>query len=137
MENSPRTGCGGGRSGLIERIRRGEEEQWTAGTPGPDWFDGPEAEMSLSVSWSALPTLRLNGNAGWNWTRPGSEHWRNAGPEASLGTKLTPPEGFTAGLRASVRRTDYEGHGFAHRTIDRQARKDRNRTLTTSVHNRN
>ena len=101
-----------------------------------DWLDGPAADMSLGASWAALPTLRLDGNAGWDWTGAESEHWRNAGPQASLGSTLALPDGFTVGLRASLRRTDYQGRGFVHRTIDRQRRKDRTRTLTASVHNR-
>ena len=99
-------------------------------------LDGPEGDVSLGATWAALPILRLSGNAGWNWTRANSEHWRSGGPRASLGASLALPAGFTVGLRASMQRTEYEGEGFAHRTIDRQPRKDETRTLSASVHNR-
>ena len=99
-------------------------------------LDGPEGIMSLGARWAALPVLRLSGNAGWNWSRANSEHWRSSGPQANLGASLALPLGFTLGLRASLQRTEYQGSGFAHNTIDRQPREDETRTLSLSVHNR-
>ena len=101
-----------------------------------DWLDGPVGEVSLGANWVALPILRLGGNAGWNWSRANSEHWRSAGPQASLGATLALPAGFTVGARAAMQWTDYEGRGFRHSTIDRKPRKDKTRTLSLSVHNR-
>ena len=92
--------------------------------------------MSLGANWVALPILRLGGNAGWNWSRANAEHWRSAGPQASLGATLALPAGFTVGARVAMQWTDYEGRGFAHRTIDREPREDKTRTLSLSVHNR-
>ena len=40
------------------------------------------------------------------------------------------------GLNASLQRSEYQGRGFAHSTIDRKPRKDETQTLSTSVHNR-
>ena len=99
-------------------------------------LDGPEGDVLLGASWAALPILRLSGNAGWNWSRANSEHWRSRGPQAGLGATLALPLGFTVGLRASLRRTEYQGRGFAHNTIDRNPRKDETQTLSASVHNR-
>ena len=101
-----------------------------------DWLDGPVGDVLLGASWAALPILRVGGNAGWSWTRANLEHWRSAGPQASLGATLALPAGFTVGLRASLQRTEYQGRGFAHRTIDREPREDETRTLSASVHNR-
>ena len=101
-----------------------------------DWLDGPVGDISLGASWAALPILRLGGNAGYDWTRANSEHWRSRGPQAGLGATLALPAGFTVGLRASERRTEYQGLGLAHSTRDRKPRKDRTRTLSLSVHNR-
>ena len=101
-----------------------------------NWLDGPVGEISLGASWAALPTLRLGGDAGRSWDGAESRNWRNAGVHAGLGATLALPAGFTVGVRASLRRTDYQGQGFAHNTIDGQQRKDRNRTLSASVHNR-
>ncbi len=99
-------------------------------------LDGPEGNVSLGATWAALPILRLSGNAGWNWSRTNSEHWRSSGPQASLGASLALPAGFTLGLRASMQRTEYQGRGFVHNTIDRQPREDETQTLSLSVHNR-
>ena len=101
-----------------------------------DWLDGPVGDLSLGASWAALPVLRLGGNAGWNWSRANLEHWRNSGPQASLGATLALPAGFTVGLRAALQRTEYQGRGFAHNTIDREPREDETQTLSASVHNR-
>ncbi|MCY3671530.1 MAG: surface lipoprotein assembly modifier, partial [Alphaproteobacteria bacterium] len=101
-----------------------------------DWLDGPVGDVTLGASWAALPILRFGGNAGWHWSRANLEHWRNSGPQASLGATLALPAGFTVGLRASLQRTEYQGHGFAHNTIDRKPREDETHTLSVSVHNR-
>ncbi|MYE02181.1 MAG: DUF560 domain-containing protein [Alphaproteobacteria bacterium] len=99
-------------------------------------LDGPEGDVLLGAVWAALPILRFSGNAGWNWSRANSEHWRNSGPRAGLGATLALPAGFTVGLRASLQRTEYQGRGFAHNTIDREPREDETQTLSLSVHNR-
>lgn len=101
-----------------------------------NWLDGPVGDVSLGASWAALPILRVGGNAGYSWTRANSEHWRNRGPRAGLGATLALPLGFTLGLRASLQRTEYQGRGYAHSTIDRKPREDETRTLSASVHNR-
>ena len=101
-----------------------------------NWLDGPAGDVMLGASWAALPVLRFGGNAGWSWTRANSEHWRNSGPRAGLGATLALPAGFTVGLRASLQRTEYQGRGFAHRTIDRKPREDETQSLSLSVHNR-
>ena len=103
---------------------------------GCNWLDGPAGDIVLGASWAALPTLRLGGNAGWSWSRANLEPWRSAGPQAGLGATLALPAGFTLGLRASLQRTEYQGQGFAHRTIDRRPREDETHTLSASVHNR-
>ena len=99
-------------------------------------LDGPVGDLSLGASWAALPILRLGARAGWNWTRANSEHWRNSGPQAGVNATLALPAGFTVGLGASLRRTEYQGKGYAHRTIDRKPREDETHTLSASVHNR-
>ena len=99
-------------------------------------LDGPEGSVSLRASWAALPTLRVGGNAGWSWARANAEHWRSDGPQVGLGATLALPAGFTLGLRASLQRTEYEGSGLLHHTIDRKPREDETQTFSVSVHNR-
>ena len=101
-----------------------------------NWLDGPVGEVSFGANWVALPTLRVGGNAGWNWSRANAEHWRSAGPRLGVGATLALPLGFTVGAHASTQRTEYQGHGFRHRTIDREPREDKTQTLSISVHNR-
>ena len=101
-----------------------------------DWLDGPVGEVALGANWVALPILRVGGNAGWNWARANAEHWRSDGPRLGLGATLALPLGFTVGAHASVQRTEFQGRGFPHRTIDRQPREDETQTLSLSVHNR-
>ena len=101
-----------------------------------NWMDGPVGEVSFGANWVALPTLRVGGNAGWSWSRANVEHWRSDGPRIGIGATLALPLGFTVGANASMQRTEYQGSGFAHRTIDRKPREDRTQTLSLSVHNR-
>ena len=107
---------------------------------------------------AGLPRLRLAGRSGlyrvvrqllgadadpaggfganWQRARADVESWRSTAFGAYVGATLSLPWGFTVGARATIRRTDYEGAGFAHLTIDREPRADRDRTLTASVFNR-
>ena len=103
---------------------------------GCDWLDGPVGDVSLGLNWAVLPTLSLGGNAGWDWSRANLEHWRSAGPRLGAGATLDLPLGFTLGAHVSGQRTEYQGSGFAHNTIDRKPRKDETHTLSLSVHNR-
>ena len=101
-------------------------------------LDGPVGEVSLGVSWAALPTLRLGGNAGWRWSRANEKAWRSTGPKAILGMTLVLPAGFTVGARGAMHWTGYRGGGSGgpHFTSDRRLRRDRTRTLSMAVHNR-
>ena len=83
-------------------------------------------------------SLRLGGNAGWNWSRakeedPGAVPARTA----SLGATLGPAARFH---RRRARRRCYGRTTKAgvsrHRTIDREPREDKTRILSLSVHNR-
>ena len=57
-------------------------------------------------------------------------------PRLGLNASLALRAGFTLGARASLQRTDYQGSGFAHNTIDREPREDETRTYSLSIHNR-
>ena len=101
-----------------------------------DHLDGPVGEIEAGAWWAALPVLRFGGNFGYGRRRAEAEVWRNGGHRASVGATLDLPRGFTVGSRASIRRANYDGTGFAHRTIDRKPRRDRTRTFSLSMHNR-
>ena len=99
-------------------------------------FDGPVGEAALGAGWAALPTLRLNAEAGHEWVRPNAVSYRNAGPEARLNASLALPLGFTLGAGASWKKIDYRGHANSVPALDGRPRRDRLRTLSLSVHNR-
>ena len=103
---------------------------------GCDWLDGPVHTASFDSFWALMPILRADIGANWQRTRADVESWRSTAFGAYVGATLSLPWGFTVGARATIRRTDYEGAGFAHLTIDREPRADRDRTLTASVFNR-
>ena len=103
---------------------------------GCDWLDGPAYTASLNSSWALMPILRANFGANWQRARADVESWRSTAYGGHVGATLSLPWGFTVGARATIRRTDYEGAGFAHLTIDREPRADRDRTFTASVFNR-
>ena len=63
-------------------------------------------------------------------------HWRSAGPQASLGATLALPLGFTVGARAAMQWTDYQGRGFATAPSTASRARTRRSTLSLSVHNR-
>ena len=101
------------------------------------WQDGPVGEAALGAGWAALPTLRLNAEAGHEWVRPNAVSYRNAGPEARLNASLALPLGFTLGAGASWKKIDYRGHANSGvPALDGRPRRDRLRTLSVSVHNR-
>ncbi len=103
-----------------------------------DWLDGPTADVRAGFVWAALPVLRVDARAGYNWSRAHSEDWRTRGPNVSLGASLALPAGFTLGAQAYMRWTNYQdqGSGAPHHTIDRKPRKDKTRIVSLSVHNR-
>lgn len=101
-----------------------------------DHLDGTEGSVALGAGWIAMPTLRLNAQAGWGWSRANAEHWRNGGPQIGLGATVALPAGFTVGVSASMQRTEYRGDGSAHFTLDRKPREDETTSYSLSIHNR-
>ena len=116
---------------------RGSRGWSTRDCRGCDWLDGPAYTASFDSFWALMPILRAN--IGANWQRS-PRRCRVLALDRLRRPMSAPrfplPWGFTVGARATIRRTDYEGAGFAHLTIDREPRADRDRTLTASVFNR-
>ena len=101
-----------------------------------DWLDGPIYTVSAGSSWALMPVLRANFGASWQRVDADVEAWRSTAFATYVGATVALPWGFTVGTRATIRRTEYDGTGFAHRTDNRQPRADLDRTLTASVFNR-
>ena len=98
-------------------------------------LDGPARDLSLSGSWAATPTVRLDGALGYGTERPELVRNRNTSRWLRVGVQKALPRGFAVGASAQVRWTDYEGEWPPH-TPPGELRKDRTRTLSASVHHR-
>ena len=98
-------------------------------------LDGPARALSLSASWVATPTVRLDGALGHSTERPESVSHRNASRWARVGAQVALPRGFGVGASAQLRWTDFEGEWPPH-TPPGELREDRTRTLSASVHHR-
>ena len=127
----------------LELDRRLTRRLWARGTAAVrerdhlhDILDGPITDFTLTLAWTPAPVLRVQWNVGYEHSHAQSEHWRNLSRWVRVGTSLALPLGFTFGTSAQMRRTQYEGSGQAHLTLDLRGRRDRTRTLTVSVLNR-
>ena len=98
-------------------------------------LDGPARDLSLSASWVATPTVRLDGALGYGTERPEFVPNRNTSRWARVGAEVALPRGFGIGASAQLRWTDYEGEWPPH-TPPGELREDRTRTLSASVHHR-
>ena len=98
-------------------------------------LDGPARDLSLSASWVATPTVRLDGALGYGTERPELARSRNTSRWARVGAEVALPRGFGVGASAQLRWTDYEGEWPPH-TPPGELRADRTRTLSASVHHR-
>ena len=92
-------------------------------------------DLSLSASWVATPTVRLDGALGYGTERPELVRNRNTSRWVRVGVRKALPKGFSLGASAQLRWTDYEGEWPPH-TPPGELREDRTRTLSASVHHR-
>ena len=91
-------------------------------------LDGPVKGLSAGLSWVVTPTLRADLSAGLGEERAKAVRYRNESRWASAGVSWALGWGFTAGVSASVRRTDFEG-GWAPHTSNNAPREDETRSL--------
>ena len=98
-------------------------------------LDGPARDLSLSGSWVAAPTVRLDGALGYGTERPELVRNRNTSRWLRVGVQKALPRGFAVGASMQLRWTDYEGEWPPH-TPPGELREDRTRTLSASVHHR-
>ena len=120
---------------LADRLRlRLGADVWTREHKGRA-FDRHSASVHLGPRW--LATERTEASL----LATAQRQWTAGHPESDeRGFRLEAKHRLNPRLvlegRASIRRANYEGSGFLHRTIDRRPRRDRTRTYTVSVHNR-
>ena len=98
-------------------------------------LDGPVSDFSLSGSWVASPTVRLDGALGYGTERPELVRNRNTSRWARVGVRKALPRGFSLGASAQLRWTDFESEWIPN-TPPGELREDRTRTLSASAHHR-
>ena len=101
-----------------------------------DALDGPVADLALDAGWAATPIVRAGLSAGYARERPKARDWRSASRWGRVSASVFLPLGFTVGASGEWRRTDYEGGGDVHLTMDGGGREDRMRILRATVLNR-
>ena len=100
-----------------------------------DFLEGPLMVVSLGASYVPLPIVQLNTLVGYLKQDAQAHHWNSDGYWVRGGTNLALPWGFTAGLSAEFRWTNYEdGWGFL--TPGGMAREDQTRILGATLLNR-
>ena len=104
-------------------------------TEARSYLDGPVWDASLRGSWVVTPTVRVEFSGGYTRGRPRLRRERNRSRWVGTGVSVMLPLGFTVGLGADVRWTDYE-RGWWPFVLDGSAREDRTRSVRASVHNR-
>ena len=121
---------------LTPRVRSSARVSWHDRRYREDrHLDGPVLDLSLTGSWVAAPTVRLDGAVGYARVRPERRPNRNASRWARAGVQVALPRGFAVGASAQLRWTDYAGE-WPPFTPAGEARRDRTRTLSASVHHR-
>ena len=99
------------------------------------FLEGPLMVFSLGGSYVLFPTVQLTGLVGYLKQDAQAHHWNSAGYWVRGGTNVALPWGFTAGVTAEFRWTNYEdGWGFI--TPGGIAREDQTRILGATLLNR-
>ena len=100
-----------------------------------EFLDGPLMVFSLGATYVPFPIMSVNLLVGYQQQEAISQPWSNAGYWTRVGTNVALPWGFTVGLSAEFRWTDYEGNWFPF-TVDGSTREDRTRILQATLLNR-
>ena len=99
------------------------------------FLEGPLMVFSLGASYVPFPIVGVNALVGFQQQDAISRSWSNAGYWTRVGTNVALPWGFTVGLSAEFRWTDYEAGWFPF-VPDNSAREDRTRILQATLLNR-
>ena len=99
------------------------------------FLEGPLMVFSLGANYVPLPIVGVNALVGYQQQGAVSRQWTNAGYWGRVGTNVALPWGFTVGLSAEFRWTDYEAGWFPF-VPDNSAREDHTRILQATLLNR-
>ena len=99
------------------------------------FLEGPLMVFSLAASYVPFPIVGVNALVGYQEQDALSHQWNNAGYWTRIGANVALPWGFSMGLSAEFRWTDYEGSWFPF-TTDGSTREDQTRILGATLLNR-
>ena len=99
------------------------------------FLEGSLIVASLGANYVLFPTVQVNGLLGFQQQDALAHHWNSQGFWGRVGTNVALPWGFTVGLSAEFRWTDFES-GWAPFVPDNSARHDHTRILGATLLNR-
>ena len=99
------------------------------------FLEGTLMVFSLGGNYVLFPTVQVNALMGFQQQDTALRRWSNMGYWGRVGTNVALPWGFTVGLSAEFRQTDYES-GWAPFVPDNSARRDTTRILGATLLNR-
>ena len=99
------------------------------------FLEGPLMVFSLGARYVLFPTVQVNALVGYQQQDALSHAWSSAGYWTRVGTNVALPWGFTVGLSAEFRWTDFEPGWFPF-VPDNSAREDQTRILQATLLNR-
>ena len=99
------------------------------------FLEGPLMVFSLGATYVPLPIMQVNLLVGYQQQEAALHRWSSAGYWTRVGTNVALPWGFTVGLSAEFRWTNYES-GWAPFVPDNSAREDQTRILRATLLNR-
>ena len=98
-------------------------------------LEGQLMVFSLGASYVLFPTVQVNGLVGFQQQDARARNWDSLGYWTRVGTNVALPFGFTVGLSAEFRWTDFESGWFPF-VPDGSARRDQTRILGATLLNR-
>ena len=99
------------------------------------FLEGPLMVFSLGATYVPLPIAQVNLLVGYQQQEAKVHAWSSAGYWTRVGTNVALPWGFTVGLSAEFRWTDFEGNWFPF-VVDGSSRQDQTRILQATLLNR-
>ena len=100
------------------------------------FLEGPLMVFSLGASYVLFPTVQVNALVGYQQQDAVANRWDSAGYWTRVGTNVALPWGFTVGLSAEFRWTEFEPGWFPSVTDNSVPRRDQTRILGATLLNR-
>ena len=100
------------------------------------FLEGPLMVFSLGARYVLLPTVGVNALVGYQQQDAASRAWNSAGYWTRVGTNVALPWGFTVGLSAEFRWTEFEPGWFPFIPDNSAPREDQTRILQATLLNR-